>query len=251
MTALIFDIETIGEKFDTLDETSQGMLTRWLETETAGDEVAYNRGLENIKNGMGFSPLTGSIVAIGVLDSEKDTGAVYYREGSATDFDHNEKDGVVGNNVKKTDDSIEHGIKYRSMSEKEILEQFWEVAERYTEFVTFNGRGFDVPFMLIRSMVHGITPSRDLMEGRYLYQQKHAKHFDLADQLSFYGAARKGSLHLFCRALGIESPKAEGVDGDDVGKLYETGKYLDIAKYNARDLFATRSLFKRWNDTIR
>ena len=67
------------------------------------------------------------------------------------------------------------------------------------------------------------------------------------DQLTFYGAARfRKSLHLFCRAFGIESPKASGTTGDDVATLYKEGKYLDIARYNAGDLRATAALYKRW-----
>jgi predicted PolB exonuclease-like 3'-5' exonuclease len=55
---------------------------------------------------------------------------------------------------------------------------------------------------------------------------------------------------LWCRAFGIESPKAQGVDGDDVKALYEHGKSADIAKYNARDLIATTELYKRYVDYL-
>jgi len=62
---LIFDIETVGEDFDTLDETSQDVLTRWIkrESEGSGDSAS---ALADVKNGMGFSPLTGQIVAVGI-----------------------------------------------------------------------------------------------------------------------------------------------------------------------------------------
>jgi DNA polymerase elongation subunit (family B) len=134
------------------------------------------------------------------------------------------------------------------MGEEEMLKKFWEAARRYQVFITFNGRGFDVPFLMIRSAIHGIRPSKDLMRGRYLYQHNpDALHIDLQEQLTFYGASRKkGSLHLWTRAFGIESPKAGGVTGDDVGPLFKAGKYLDIAKYNVGDLRATRSLYERW-----
>ncbi|HEY4475452.1 MAG TPA: hypothetical protein VJB92_01890, partial [Candidatus Paceibacterota bacterium] len=84
---------------------------------------------------------------------------------------------------------------------------------------------------------------------RYLYQQHaDAIHIDLLDQLSFQGAVRrKGSLHLWCRAFGIKSPKSEGITGDDVNLLFKKKKYLEIAKYNAGDLRATKQLFEMWN----
>jgi hypothetical protein len=68
------------------------------------------------------------------------------------------------------------------------------------------------------------------------------------DQLSFYGASRKGSLHAFCRAFGIESPKAGGVMGDDVAMLYKEKKFAEIAKYNIGDIRATRELYQHWKN---
>jgi hypothetical protein len=229
MSSLIIDIETIGEDFDKLDETTQHSLTRWVER-AAKSEEEKEVMLKDVKNGLGFSPLTGEIVALGVYDHEKKQGAVYYQ--------------APGQEEAETE---EQGCKLKAMSEKEILEKFWELAKKYENFVTFNGRSFDLPFILIRSLVHKIKPSKDLMSNRYLFSQKYgAKHIDLLDQLCFYGASqRKGNLHLFCRALGIVSPKGE-VSGDDVGKLFQEKKFLDIAKYNVGDLKATSELYKYW-----
>ena len=78
MSTLIFDIETVGEEFDALDTMTQEGLTRWIKKE-AENEQNYQAALEELKNGLGFSPLTGEIVAIGVLDSEKDKAAVYFQ----------------------------------------------------------------------------------------------------------------------------------------------------------------------------
>jgi hypothetical protein len=89
------------------------------------------------------------------------------------------------------------------------------------------------------------------MDGRYLYQQKYAKHVDLQDQMTFYGAMRKApSLHLFCRAFGIESPKAEGVAGDDVAELFKEKQFRTIAEYNVRDVVATTKLYTKWRERL-
>lgn len=230
MSKLIFDIETVGEDFDKLDKTTQEVLTKWIKKESS-NKTEYKEALKDLKQGLGFSPLTGEIVAIGVLDYEKNKGAVYFQAPNA-DFKEKEED----------------GIKFKAMTEKEMLENFWNGAKSYQEFVSFNGRGFDVPFLMVRSAVHNIRPSKDLMHGRYLYQQLNdAKHIDLLDQLSFYGAVwKKGNLHLWSRAFNIESPKAQGITGDDVGKLFKEKKYLEIAKYNAGDLIATKKLYEYW-----
>lgn len=229
MSTLVLDIETIGEEWDELDETTQSVLSRWIDR-TAKSEEERTAQLEDLKEGLGFSPLTGSIVAIGIGDHEKQKGVVYY-----------ENDGSS-----KGETAID-GYTLKPRTEKEMLEDFWEGAKKYDTFVTFNGRGFDIPFILMRSIVHGVVPTRDLMSGRYLYQQRDAKHVDLLEQLTFYGAVfRKPSLHLYCRAFGIESPKAAGVSGDDVSGLFKAGKYKEIAEYNIRDVIATSELYAKW-----
>lgn len=235
MAKLVLDIETIGEDFDSLDKTTQETLTRWIRRESRSDEE-YGVALEDLKNGLGFSPLTGEIVAVGILDVETDKGAVYFQAPG-----------------EKMEASEENGIKLKAMSEKEMLENFWRVAEKYTEFIDFNGKGFDVPFLLTRSAVHKVKPSKNIMSNRYLDKQRfNTKHIDLLDELTYYGAVRrKGSLHLWCRAFGIKSPKTEGVTGDDVGRLFREKKYLDIARYNAGDLLATKALYEYWNNYLR
>lgn len=234
MATLILDIETIGEDFDSLDETTREALTRWIRRENP-HEGEYQAALKDLKDGLGFSPLTGEIVAIGILDAERDKGAVYYQAPGG-------KSGVVE----------EDRFKYEPLSEADMLRKFWDVAERYDTFVTFNGRSFDAPFLMVRSAVHGIRPGKNLVANRYLgYQPHDTKHVDLLEQLSFYGAMRrKGSLHLWTRAFGIESPKAAGVSGDDVGALFSEGRFDDIARYNARDLDATLALYRKYRDFL-
>jgi hypothetical protein len=232
MSTLIFDIETVGESWDAFDATTKLSLTRWIDR-TADTPEAHAALLRDLKEGLGFSPLTGRIVAIGLYDVERAQGVVFYDTEGKEVAEHE-----VG----------EYVLKPRT--EAAMLRDFWEGAKLYDTFVTYNGRGFDVPFLMLRSLVLGIAPTRDLMEGRYLSQQHETRHIDLQDQLSFYGALpRRHSLHLFCRACGIESPK-QGVSGDDVAALFAQGKYQDIARYNAQDVRATSELFLRWRTTI-
>src|SRR3989344_2747680 len=138
MPKLIFDIETIGENFDAMNNITQEVLTRWIKKESATD-AEYRVSLEDLKSGMGFSPLTGQIVALGVLDAEKNKGGVYFQAPG-----------------EKIEGLEEDGIKFEPMNEKEILEKFWSIAEKYTEFIDFNGKSFDVPFIMIRSAIHKV-----------------------------------------------------------------------------------------------
>lgn len=234
MSSLIIDIETIGDDFEKLDKRTQEILTRWIKKESYNEEE-YRVALDDLKNGLGFSPLTGRIVAIGAFDNDSKKGHVLF-DAPDKNIEEQEIDNIT----------------YTQANEKEMLERFWRIVNDYDEIITFNGRAFDIPFLIIRSATYKIKISKNLMANRYQNYQKFGnRHIDLMDELSFYGAVRKkGNLHLYCRAFSIDSPKAEGITGDDVNELFKQGKYLDIAKYNARDLIATDKLFEAWKNYI-
>lgn len=131
-------------------------------------------------------------------------------------------------------------------SEREILIRFWDLIQHYNRFVTFNGRGFDIPFLLHRSAILGVTPTvKDLMGSRY----KTFPHYDLMDQMSFNGAAFKPSLAIACEQFGIENPKQHG-SGADVGKMVADGRLADVLAYCESDVIATAKLFQRWREIV-
>ncbi len=219
---IIVDIETIGKDFESFDEMSKEYLLKFAETE---EEI------KEAKEGLAFSPLTGEIVAIGMLNPDTNNGAVYFQSPDTPQ-----------------DTLKEDGIEFIADSEAGTLKRFWEAVKHYDQIITFNGRGFDAPFIMLRSAIHKIKPTKDLMPNRYSI----TSHIDLLDQLTFYGSVRrKFSLHIWCKAFGIKSPKEGGVTGHEVKELFEQGKYLDIAKYCAGDLYATKELFEYWDKFVR
>jgi predicted PolB exonuclease-like 3'-5' exonuclease len=220
MSRIIFDIETVGADFDTLEPSIQEYLLKWAETE---------EDAEKVKESLSFYPLTGEIVAIGMLNPDSNKGAVYFQ--------------TQGEMLLPFE---EDGIRFECGTEKEILEKFWNAMKSYSQFITFNGRGFDCPFIMIRSAVHRIKPVRDLMPNRY-----NGSHIDLLDQLTFYGASkRRFNLDMWCRTFGIKSPKAKGITGYDIKDIYKSGRYIDIARYCAGDLIATKELLLIWENYI-
>ncbi|RJP43087.1 3'-5' exonuclease [Candidatus Parcubacteria bacterium] len=227
---LIFDVETIGAEFESLDPISQEYFRKYAET----DEE-----LEEAKDRLSFSPLTGEIVAIGALNPDTMKGKVFLRVPEGT--------------KKPLPEELEEGVVLETGNEKEVIQKFWDTAKNYAEFVSFNGRSFDVPYLLIRSAILGVQPTKNLMANRYVSSQPFgARHIDLLDQLTFYGAVRKKfNLHFWSKAFGVKSPKEDGVTGDDVKKLYEARRYLDIARYNYGDLLATKELYDRWAKYLR
>ncbi len=226
MNTLVFDIETVPIDFDSLDRVQQDYLMKFADDEEEEQKVLERMAL--------WAP-TNKIVAIGVLSVESKKGAVYYSAAAEALAD-------------KQDYGIEdftHGdIKYYSGSEKKILQMFWRVMKYANKFVTFNGRGFDCPVLMLRSAMNGIRPSKNLMPYRYSSDI----HVDLLEHLTFYNASRKFNLDFYCKAFGIESPKSNGVTGHDVKDMFRDGKFIDIAKYCAGDLWATRELYLRWRN---
>jgi hypothetical protein len=207
--------------FTSLDKDSQEYLLKYSETE---------EDKEDIKSKLGLWPLTAQVVAIAMLNPDTDKGAVYYQTGE-----------------KKEKSFTEDGIEYRSGTEAEILNLFWKAAEMYDQFITFNGRGFDAPFLIIRSAINKIIPTRNLMPPRF----SSYAHVDLMDQLSFYGATKRSfSLDFYSKSFGIKSPKAEGVNGAEVGTLYKNEEYEKIARYCMGDVAATKKLYEIWRDYI-
>jgi hypothetical protein len=221
MSRVIFDIETVGKDFESLDRPVQEYLLRYAETE---DEK------EEIKDRLSFYPLTGEIITIGLMDPHTQKGKVFFQ--------------TVGDPLLPFE---EDNVLYETGTEKEILEKFWSVIKGYDQFITFNGRGFDCPFILIRSAVHRIKPRRDLMPNRY-----NDIHIDLLEQLTFYGASRRRfSLDMWCRTFGIKSPKEGGITGDEVKELFKARRHLDIARYCMGDIRATKELLYYWENYIK
>ena len=107
---LVFDIEMVGEDFDKFDEATKKDLTKKF-PDPQKDKAGYEKALDDMKNNLVFSPLTGKIVAIGVYDLDEEKGAVYY-----------------DTNGKKADEVEENGIKYVPMNEAEMLTKFWGLA---------------------------------------------------------------------------------------------------------------------------
>ncbi len=130
--------------------------------------------------------------------------------------------------------------------ERATLTEACDVLARFDRVVTFNGRGFDVPFMNIRAAIHGVPTRRDLMGQRFKYHP----HCDLMEQISFYGAMKRPSLELACLAFGISNPK-NGICGADVGRLFDEGRLEDIAAYCLGDVRATAGLYRLWDERIR
>ena len=224
---IVFDIETVGCDFDTLSESQQEFLLRDAEKEK--DEELRSEKREETKRLLSLFPFTAKVIAIGMLNTQTSNGLVLY-EGE------NDEESV----------SKDTRTKYKASSEQNMLESFWNYVLKADRVITFNGRAFDIPFLMHRSALLKIKPSKNFIGSRY-----HSSiHIDLLEQLTFYGLTKKFNLDFYCRAFGIESPKSKGISGMDVKELYESGKIKDIASYCGEDVKATYELYKIWNEYL-
>ncbi|MFZ9853658.1 MAG: 3'-5' exonuclease [Limisphaerales bacterium] len=235
MARLVFDIETSALPIEQFDEAQQEYLFR--EAEKLPEEADRARRRAEISQQFNLWPFTAQIVCIAMVNADSGKGQVLYQ---AEDFEE--------------ESSSPDGVEFApQVDEQELLTAFWDVAKRYDQVVTFNGRGFDVPFLYLRSALLNVPITRKDWLG-YRYQTD--PHCDLAEQFTFYnvsgrdGAARKFNLDFYCRAFGIPSPKAQGVTGADVNDLLAAGEYRQIAEYCLRDVEATVQLYQIWKDRL-
>src|SRR6266404_2164841 len=235
MPKLIFDIETSALPLENFDEVQQEYLFR--EANKIPDEAQRAARTSEILQLFSLWPLTARVVCIAMLNAETSKGQVLFM---AEDFE--EDAGVDSKQVKFIP----------CVDEAELLTAFWDVVKHYDGVVTFNGRGFDVPFIYLRSALLNTPISRKDWLG-YRFQTE--PHCDLADQLTFYsggreGAGRRFNLDFYCKVFGIESPKSHGVTGMDVNRLLAEGRYHDIAEYCLRDVQATMLLYHIWRERL-
>jgi len=237
MKCIVLDIETAGVPFEQLSKSTQDYLLRWNETDAEREETKKKTGL--------WAPF-GEIVSIALYkpDEPESLECVSELTGEATII-YNNSGGSIGEL-----ESPVSGVRLRNPiggHEKEMLETFWKGIAAYDRIITFNGRGFDAPFLLQRSVIHGVPASRDLMPSRF-YGRK--SHYDLLEVLTFFGASRRFNLETWAEAAGAINPKDQGITGAEVADYWRDGRIGEIAAYNVRDVLATWQLYCKVNHTM-
>ncbi len=223
MTTVVFDIETVSLPWLQLDAQQRGKLTRRAE-----DHEDFLKR----KEGGALSPYLGKVIVIAMLNPDTGNGSVWYEADARCDGkSHDARFDIIG------------------CSEKDILAEFWEKVSKYGRVVTFNGRSFDAPFLSVRSAIHGISPSKNLLGYRYSMET----HVDLLEVLTFQGAVSRDqtpTLHSACVAFGIPSPKTAAMHGYAVGDAYREGRLGEVADYCRKDVEATAALYRRLESTL-
>ncbi|HLS89231.1 MAG TPA: hypothetical protein VK008_06355 [Sphingobacteriaceae bacterium] len=214
VSPLAFDIETVGVDWDSLEPEIQEYLLSRAKTDEERRTVPERLGLH---------PGTGRVVAIGLWRPEEKRGGVLL-EGEPADWSPFEDNAQI----------------FRG-SEERILKEFWRyVRDHAGTLISYNGRAFDGPFLMLRSVLLGVAPTRNLVPYRYSFKD----HCDLAEVVTFFRARPMESFDFWCRRFGLASPK-EGMDGSAVADYYAAGDLLAIGRYCLADARQTAELYLR------
>ena len=210
---MVFDIETVGKKFEELDEVEQDYLLNNLEKATEDKEEA--------KKKTGLYSIFGKVCAIGAFNPGTKKGMVLLL---------GEKD-LVPEKENYTYKIFE--------TEKDLLTEFWKIATEYELFVTYNGDNFDFPYLMIRSGINRVKVPFEVKKWGS------EKFIDLQLKIKQSHAFK---LEMLCKAFGIENPKEAGVHGNDVNELFDNKDFQKIADYVARDAYSTCQLYLIWKE---
>lgn len=103
--------------------------------------------------------------------------------------------------------------------------------------ITFGGGNFDFRVLLLAAQISRQFSLASLVAAGTEPRYWSARHYDLIDRASNFGAARGASLERLSAALGI-SVKVTG-HGSEVGELYARGDLESIVRYCETDVCAT------------
>lgn len=250
---LVFDLEVAPYDFETqYDDSTKEYLLKYADGDPEKEQ--------EIITSLVFNPFTSRIVTIACLDFNKYFAFKNLNENASISVEMKEKYGTVfSNNETDTSQSSPKdyidNVQYVYSDEATLIKNFWALIKKYqyNHFVTFNGREFDCPFLMLRSLILDAKPTFNLMKGSDFTFKDY--HTDLMKELTFNkhsptGARRKFSLDFYCKMLGIKSPKSGGVAGDKVHELYENKQFQTIAEYCMGDVIATAELLWKFNNII-
>ncbi|GAB6052163.1 3'-5' exonuclease [Magnetospira thiophila] len=133
-------------------------------------------------------------------------------------------------------------------TEAELVAGFFQFIEKQkSRLVSFNGRGFDLPVLRYRAMVHGISAPYLYQSGdkwnSYTSRYSDDWHCDLMEVLSDYGASARVKLNEVCAVLGL--PGKLGMDGSKVAESYDNGDIQGIRDYCETDVLNTYLVYLR------
>lgn len=124
--------------------------------------------------------------------------------------------------------------------ERELLTKLWIRVGNADPLVTWNGLGFDVPFLLTRSAILGVPTPRQSLLKRYDTRA----HYDVKMVVNGWDAfkSRGTTLDDWAQAFGMGGKSAHG---SQVYEMYRAADFAAIGAYAADDARLTLALYHR------
>lgn len=150
-----------------------------------------------------------------------------------------------------TDDSSDATTSFamREEDEAKLLRDFWyEAGMAGGRVVTWNGT-FDLRYLVIRSMLHGVTPTvRPETIRDWFRRYSTFPHFDCRAVIHNWNQYEEGEgLHEWAAFFGLpeRDESLRGITGADVARLFTEGKTTTIEAYCACDVMDTKRIYER------
>ena len=150
---------------------------------------------------------------------------------------------IIAIGIKKEN---EEPVIFHGNDEKELLTKFWRLVseERIEKIITWNGYGFDIPFINIRSVMNEIKRTKNINLNKWRMLDSGSNHIDCMQFFSSAGEFQFIALEIACRLMGIEVPK-DRIRGEDVEKIFKRGEWEPIINKNKEDLLMLEKLYQK------
>lgn len=227
----IFDIETVEDINPQFFEFKQNSLSAPSNYKDPLKIQQYiESSMEKLKENAPLDPMTGKIIMIGILMDKNYVGL------DDKDF------------VKKTVDNDTVIQIYGE--ERKILETFWDIFQIYRlncgdPIVSYNGKSFDLPFIIIRSAVNGIVLKDKMTLSDYINKYNYEKHIDLYTILNSHSLSEWAFLFNLTNQLSN--------DGKKIAEFYKMGSPgMELIKdKNLIDLMLTKNIYRKLYNIIK
>lgn len=133
------------------------------------------------------------------------------------------------------------------LDEAKTLSQFWNHLDRIKFdasrdlIVGHNILGFDLPFLYHRSMICGVKPSRQLLDGK----PWEIAVYDTMDKWQMGKFRDFVGLEELALAFGLNCPKKGAVNGTNLLEHYHAKRHAEIREYCLKDVLCVRELYYR------
>jgi predicted PolB exonuclease-like 3'-5' exonuclease len=134
------------------------------------------------------------------------------------------------------------GVAPTEADEAALITNLWNTLAVAERVVTFAGQFFDLPFLIIRSLLLDVEVPDSIEVPKLLVRYRSAPHMDVSELLANWSPQRRASLEDWAAAFGFP-PKL--MHGDEVFDAYVAERWDLLAEYPQQDALLSLALAQR------